>query len=134
MSAAGHRERRDHQSPGGVDDRLHTHERGDERRRVAVLDIGGLGGGEQVDHGPERRDDRDDGTDRQGPAEAVAHRRVPPEREETCGDAREAQQRDHVRRVPGGVDEHRVQLLGLVPLRRSPWGAGARSRRTRHPR
>ena len=114
--AAGDGERGDHQTPRGVDDRLDTHEGGDERRRVTVLDLGGLGGGEEVDHGTERGDDGHRRADRQQPAEAVADRWVPPEREESGGDAGEAQQRDEVGGVPRGVDEHRVQLLGLVAL------------------
>ena len=79
-----------------------------------VLDLAGLSGGEEVDHGTEHGDDGHRRADRQQPAEAVADHRVAPEREESGGDAGEAHQRDEVGGVPRGVDEHRVQLLGPV--------------------
>jgi hypothetical protein len=48
-----------------------------------------MGGSEEVDHGAERGDDGDCRADRQQPTEAVADRRVAPEREESGGDAGE---------------------------------------------
>ena len=124
--AAGDGECGDHQTPRGVDEGLDTHEGGDQWRRMTVLDLAGLSGGEEVDHGTEHGDDGNRRADRQQPAEAVADHRVAPEREESGGDAGEAHQRDEVGGVPRGVDEHRVQLLGPVARVTSRRGGAVR--------
>jgi hypothetical protein len=100
----------------GVDDGLDTHEGDDQWRRTAVLDLGGLGGGEEVDHGAEGGDHGDRRAERQQPAEAVADHGVAPKRQESRGHAGKAQQSDEVGGIPRRLDEHRVELLGLVAL------------------